>query len=86
MQGVNARVNFDPADVNRCGSFPTRRTRKEIIAAKITLTTIPMHIRKLMHHRNHIRKQNISDAQIITLNNYINKQIHKHKKHLKKIS
>ena len=38
-----------------------------------------MHIRKLIHHRNHICKQNRSDPRIITLNNYINKQIHEHK-------
>ena len=36
-------------------------------------THLPMHICKFIHHCNHIRNQ------IITLNNHINKQIHKHK-------
>ena len=40
---------------------------------------LPVHICKLIHHRNHIHKQNQSDPQIITLNNHINKQIHEHK-------
>ena len=49
-----------------------------------------MHICRLIHHRNHIRKQNRSDPQIITLNNHINIQIHEHKtntwkQHLDKI-
>ena len=49
-----------------------------------------MHIHKLIHHHNHIYKQNRSDPQIITLNNHINKQIHEHKtntwkQHLDKI-
>ena len=53
-------------------------------------THLPMHIRKLIHHRNHICKQNRSDPQIITLNNHINKQIHDDKtntwkQHLDKI-
>ena len=53
-------------------------------------THLPMHICKLIHHHNHIHKQNRLDPQIITLNNHINKQIHKHKtntwkQHLDKI-
>ena len=49
-----------------------------------------MHTHKLIVHCNHIHKQNRSDPQIITLNNHINKQIHKHKtnawkQHLDKI-
>ena len=40
---------------------------------------LPMHICKLIHHHNHIRKQNRSNLQIITLNNHINKQIHENK-------
>ena len=43
-----------------------------------------MHIRKFIHHRNHIPKQNRSDPQIITLNNHINKQIHEHKTNTRK--
>ena len=38
-----------------------------------------MHICKLIHHCNHICKQNRSDPHIITFNNHINKQIHEHK-------
>ena len=50
-----------------------------------------MHICKLIHYRNHIRKQNRSDTQNITLNIHINKQIHEHKtntwkQHLDKIN
>ena len=53
-------------------------------------THLPIHICKLVHHHNHIHKQNRPDPQIITLNNHINKQIHKHKtntwkQHLDKI-
>ena len=40
-----------------------------------------MYIRKLIHHRNHFRKQNRSDPRIITLNNHINK----HEQQLDKI-
>ena len=48
------------------------------------------HIRKLIHHHNHIHKQNKSNPKTFTLNNHINKQIHEHKtntwkKHLDKI-
>ena len=39
-----------------------------------------MHICKLINLRKHIGKQNKSDQQIITLNNHINKQIHKQTK------
>ena len=42
-------------------------------------THLSMHICKLIHHRNHIHKQNRSDPQIITLDNHINKQIHEQK-------
>ena len=42
-------------------------------------THLPMHICKLIHHCNCIHKQNRSGPQIITLNNYIKKQIHGHK-------
>ena len=53
-------------------------------------THLPMHIQKRIHHCNHISKQNKLEPQIITLNNHINKQIHKHKtntwkQHLDKI-
>ena len=49
-----------------------------------------MHIRKLIHHRYHIRKQNRSNSQIITISNHINKEIYEHKtntwiQHLDKI-
>ena len=47
-------------------------------------THLPMHMSKLIHQRNHIRKQNRSDPQIITLNNHINKQIHEHKTNIRK--
>ena len=40
---------------------------------------LPMHICKLIHHRNLICKQNRSDPQIIIVKNHINKQIHEHK-------
>ena len=53
---------------------------------------LPMYrpICKLIHHGNHICQQSRLDPQIITLNNYINKQIHEHKtntwkQHLDKI-
>ena len=42
-------------------------------------THSPIHIHKLIQCCNHIHKQNGSEQQIITLNNYINKQIHEHK-------
>ena len=38
-----------------------------------------MHIHKVIHHSNHICKQNRLDTAIISLNNHINKQIHKQK-------
>ena len=33
---------------------------------------IPVHIRKLIEHRNQIRKQDRQDPQIVALNNYSN--------------
>ena len=47
-------------------------------------THLPMHICKLIHHHNHIHKQNRLDLQMITLNNNINKQIHEHKTNTRK--